>query len=300
MQVTLIALSAAFLLAGPQAGSVPGSATDQFPVPNCLVTLISDVNVPANLAPQEAGVLRELKVREGDEVVEGQLLGQIDDEVERKRREGAAYSLEAARKEAGNKISVDYARAAYKVAAVEVEQALEANRRHPGTVTASELRRMQLEQRRAELQIEQSLYDLEIAAVSVSIRQAELQLADLQIDRRQIIAPVSGIVVERYVDEGEWVRPGDNVLRIVTMDRVRIKGTVKATELPPARVKRGQRVTVRLHPQGQPVPGQVVFVNPIITTGSRYEVWAEVENVGQGDDWVLQPGVPVTMTIELK
>jgi multidrug resistance efflux pump len=297
MQVTLIALSTAFLLAGPQPASVQKSATKPFP---CLVTLISDVNVPANLAPQEAGVLRELKVREGDEVDEGQLLARIDDEVERKRKEGAAYSLEAAKKEAGNQISVDYARAAHKVATVEFEQAKEANRRHPGTVPASELRRMQLEQKRAELQIEQSLYDLEIAAVSVSIRQAELDLADLQIGRRQIVAPVPGIVVERYVDEGEWVRPGDDVLRIVRMDRVRIEGSVKATELPPAQVKSGQRVTVRLHPQGQPVPGQVVFVNPIVTVGSRYEVWAEVENVRQAGAWLLSPGLQVEMTIELK
>jgi multidrug efflux pump subunit AcrA (membrane-fusion protein) len=321
MQVTLIALSTAFLLAGPQPGSSSGAAPGTFPVSDCLVTLIADVEVPA----QEAGVLKELRtpeldangrplfdaegrpryveVREGLEVVKGQQLGRIDDELEQKQKEAALYKLQVAEKEATNYISVDYAKAAHKVATVEFEQGLEANRRHPGTVPASELRRMQLSQRQAELQIEQSQYELEIAALSVSVRQAEVELADLQIGRRQILAPVTGIVVERYVDEGEWVGHQSRemrIVRIVQMDRVRIEGTVKATELSPAQVKKGQRVTVRLNPGGQEVEGRVVFVDPIITTGSRFEVWAEVENRREGGGWLLSPGIVVDMTIHLR
>ena len=324
MQVTLIALSTAFLLAGPQPGSVQTRSNKPFPVPDCLITLIADVTVPA----QEAGVLKELRtaklgpdgnpvldadgnpeyieVREGIEVVEGQLLGRIDDELERKLRQVAQYKLEVAEKEAKNYISVQYAEAAHKVAMVEVEQAKEANRRHPGTVPATELRRMQLAQKQAELQIKQSRYDLEIAAVSVSVRQAENEVADLQIGRRQIVAPVDGIVAERYVDEGEWVRPGDDVLRIVRMDRVRIEGTVKASELSPAQLKRGQRVDVRLNPQGQSIPGRLVHVSPIMSTGSRFEVWAEVENQridpSRPDEgaWLLIPGLKAEMRIYLE
>ena len=318
MQVTLIALSTAFLLAGPQPASVQTRSNQPFLVSDCLITLIEDVTVPA----QEAGVLKELRtakrgpdgtaeyveVREGIEVVEGQLLGRIDDELERKLREVAQYKLEVAEKEAKNYISVQYAEAAHKVATVEVEQAKEANRRHPGTVPATELRRMQLAQKQAGLQIEQSRYDLEIAAVSVSVRQAENEVADLQIGRRQILAPVDGIVAERYVDEGEWVRPGDDVLRIVRMDRVRIEGTVKASEMSPAQLRRGQRVDVRLDPQGQSVPGRLVHVSPIMSTGSRFEVWAEVENRRIGTDpsrpeqgaWLLIPGLKAQMTIYLE
>ena len=49
---------------------------------------------------------------------------------------GDARSLE--------EVDVRYAKAAVDAAQVEVEQAREANRRHPGTVPASELRRMEL------------------------------------------------------------------------------------------------------------------------------------------------------------
>jgi macrolide-specific efflux system membrane fusion protein len=327
MQVTLIALSTAFLLSGPQPPLVQKPSIGTYTVSDCLITLIEEVDLPA----QEAGVLKELKtarlnidgtpaldaegkpqyveVREGLEVVKGQLLGRIDDELERKLKEVARYKLEVSKKEANNLISVRYAQAAHKVATVEVEQAKEANRRHPGTVPATELRRMQLAQKQAELQIEQSEYDLEIAAVSVSVREAEDQVADLQIARRRILAPVDGIVQERYVDEGEWVRPGDPVLRIVRINRVRIEGLVQASRLPPARLGKGLRVTVR--PDGrqrQSVPGRIVFVSQIILTGSRFEVWAEVDNVrissdGSGPEegaWLLSPGMKAEMTIHLE
>ncbi len=275
MQVTLIALSTAFLLAGPQSAAVQRPSIGTFLVSDCLIALINDNEVPA----QEAGVLKELRtpklnpdgspsydaegnpeyeeVREGLEVVEGQVLGRIDDELERKLKDVAQYKLEVAEKEAKNYISVQYAEAAHKVATAEVEQAKEANRRHAGTVPAAELRRMKLNQKQAELQIEQSQYELEINAVSVSVRKAELQVADLQIGRREILAPVDGIVVKRYVDEGEWVQPGDNVLRIVRMNKVRVQGLVEASRLSPAQLRKGQRVTVRLRSgQGQSVSGR--------------------------------------------
>jgi len=83
------------------------------------------------LLPLPLGVA--LEVREGLEVVKGQQLGRIDDELEQKQKEAALYRLQVAEKEATNYISVDYAKAAHKVATVEFEQGLEANRRHPGT-----------------------------------------------------------------------------------------------------------------------------------------------------------------------
>jgi multidrug efflux pump subunit AcrA (membrane-fusion protein) len=326
MQVTLIALSTAFLLAGPQSASAQEPSSGTFPVSGCLITLINDVNVPA----QEAGVLKELKtpvlnqdgtpvldaggnpsyveVREGIEVVEGQLLGRIDDEMERKLKEVAQFKLEVAEKEARNTISVDYSKAAYAVAHAEVEQAKEANRRYPGTVPPAELNRMILARTQADLQIDQSEYELEINAVSVSVREAENEVAELQIARRQILAPVDGVVVERYVDEGEWVKPGDPVLRIVRINRVRIEGTVQSSRLSPARLRKGQRVTVRLDPdQGQAVPGHIVFVSPLMSTGARFEVWAEVENKRIPTDpsrpeegvWLLSPGLQAEMTIHL-
>jgi macrolide-specific efflux system membrane fusion protein len=322
MQVTLIALSTAFLLAGPQPAT-----TDQFTVSDCLITLIEEIDLPA----REAGQLIELRtarrnldgsefrdaqgnpqyveVREGLYVMEGQVLGRIDDEMERKQKEVAQHKLTVAEKEATNRISVEYAEASYDVAKAEVEQSREANRRYPGTVPPAELNRKLLAQKQALLQIRQSEYELEIAALSVGVRRAEVELADLQIARRRILAPIDGIVVKRYVDPGEWVQPGEDVLRIVRMNRVRIEGLVDESQVSRVQLRQGQRVTVRLGPDRTPsVPGHVVYVSPMMVSGSRFEVWAEVDNVRIGPDasrpdggiWLLSPGLKAEMTIHLK
>jgi hypothetical protein len=43
-----------------------------------------------------------------------------------------------------------------------------------------------------------------------------------------------------------------------------------------------------------------VFVNPLIRTGGSFQVRAEVENRKENGFWVLSPGMPATMTIQLK
>lgn len=334
MQVSLIALGAALLLTGPQQGSASEGPNEPHKIRRCTITLIEDVRIPA----EEAGklvawqtpvldangspVVRQgqpayQEVREGLEVSQGQLLGQIDDRMEEKLKKVAEYKLAVAEKEAGNDVSVRYARAAKDVASAELDQVKQANDRHPGSVALSEVRRLALALRQAELQIEQSQHDLDINKVSVSVREAELEVADMQLDRRRIVAPFDGIIVERYVDVGEWVRPGDPVLRIVRINRVRIKASVNATEVLPSEVT-GQRVTVKLPadgsvpvPQGaaeQPVQGQVVFVSPLVDADGRFDVWAEVDNVWLAPDrsrpsegyWLLRPGLTVEMDVALK
>jgi len=305
MQVTLIALGTALLLAGPQPGSVAGSAAESYTVPSCLITLIEDVDVPA----QEAGMLKELLVREGDEVKIGDPLGQIDDELEQELKKVAVYKLDVAKKEAKNENSVKAAMAAMQVAEAEVEQAKEANRLRSDTVARAELIRIALGHEHATLQWKQSEYDLEIAEISKLVRQAEDDVAALQLRRRGIVATLDGIVVERYLDEGEWLRPGDRVLRIIRMDRLRIEGFIDATKVSPSQVKRGDKVSVRLSPKepvpggpamGQEFSGEIVHVSPVVEAGPRFLVWAEVDNPQNNGDWPLRPGLHADMTISLR
>jgi len=326
MQVTLIAFSTALLLTGPQPGSAGGDPAVRYTVPDgCRITLIEEVDVPA----QEAGVLKELKtitvdaegnqvsqdVHAGLEVSENQVLGQIDDEMEVQQKKVAEYKLQVAQMEAGNDVNVRYARKAAEVAAAEVLQAEEANRRYSGTVPPAELNRKRLAREQARLQIEQSEHELKIAGVSVLVREAEDGLAALQLDRRRIVAPLDGIVVERYVDEGEWVRPGDPVLRIIRINRVRLEGFVDASRVLPSEVK-NQEVEVRLDTAGwgpaspnvtrDPVRGRVVFASPEVEAG-RFLIRAEVDNVWVVPDpahpkdgyWLLRPGLTAEMTIKL-
>jgi len=329
MQAALITLSATLLLTGPQ----PGYGVKSYRVPNpCRITLIEGVDVPA----QEAGVLRELQVpkldaagnrvldaagnpifeevREGMQVSAGQVLGRIDDRMEIKLKEAADYKLQVARMEAENTVSIDYAVAAHRVAEAEVHQAESANRTYPGTVPPSELNRMKLSADQASLQIKQSRHDLEIDKKSVDVRVAELDVAALQLDRRLVVAPFDGEVVERYAEVSEWVRPGDPVLRIIRINRVQLEGFVDASQVLPAEIE-GQEVTVSVN-FGRPQPastnamdqikGRVVFASPEVES-DLFLVRAEVDNVWvpdpgspRGGYWLLRPGLTAEVEISLR
>jgi multidrug efflux pump subunit AcrA (membrane-fusion protein) len=301
MQLTLIALGTALLLTGPQPGSAGRPSADTCVMKGALVKPVrnGDVDVPA----KQAGVLKELAVREGALVTEGQLLGKIDDEVEQKQKDAAVAKLKVARLQAANTVKVDYADATAKVALSEVDRARQANERYPGSVPTSEVTRLNLAYHQALLQKKQSENDLEIDRVSVDVRMAEYALADVQIDQRKVVSPIDGKVVDCLVDQEEWVQPGTTILRIIRMNRLRVQGY--ADENLRGRVRVGQKVTVAV-PDGRPLEGEVVFVSPETVRGPKFAVWAEVDNVwipysaqpGEGD-WLLHPGSEVDVTIDL-
>ena len=204
---------------------------------------------------------------------------------------------------ASNDINVRFATAAAKVSRAELESAYAANRQAPGTVPQTELNRLHLTLEQYTLQIEQSQRDLGIAKVTVKVREAELKAAVEGVDRHKIKAPVAGIVVNLYErDKGEWVQPGDPVMRLVRMDRLRVEGFLNAIQYSPSDVA-GQPVAVTVPlPHGQEVfSGRVTFVSPIVVGGPEFMVWADVDNRPTADgQWVLRPGLTAEMTIKLK
>jgi multidrug efflux pump subunit AcrA (membrane-fusion protein) len=264
---------------------------------HCLVTLIDEVEVPA----QEAGQLLSIDVHEGAAVKAGGLLAQIDDAMVRHQRSVAEAELEAAREKAASDVGVRHARAAAKVAAAEHEQALEANRRQPGTISQAEERRRELSAQTAVLQIEQSELDQRVAALTQRGKTAEVAVADASLARRQIKAPLDGLVVEVAKRPGEWVQPGEMVLRLVRMDRLRVEGYVNGAEFNAEEVD-GCPVMIevpRARGQVERLTGKVTFVNPLAEADGTFTIWAEVDNRKQGRQWLLRPGVTVEMTLDL-
>ncbi len=302
MHAILTTLSAVMLLAGPlEQGPTVRAAGDSVTVTNCLITLINEVDVPA----EEAGVLEELAVVEGQQVAEGTLLGRIDDAQSIKLRDVAKFKLDAAQKEAGNDINVRYARSTRDVADAELQQAVDANLRAPNTVTRAEMRRLALEIRKSELGIEQAEHEQAIAGMTVGIRRAELDVEEESVLRRQLLAPIKGVVEKRYVEKGEWLKPGDPVVQIVRMDRLRIETFLDATNLTPSQVdKQPVAVKVRLPgPRDVVFEGQVVFVSQRVMIGPKFQIRAEVINVDEpagSGQWLLRPGLNAEMTIVLK
>lgn len=312
MQSCLFPLLAAMFLTGPEvspSGSVVRQSAGQVTLAQCLVSLVEEAQVPA----QEAGILVELNAREGAQVSVGERLARVDDVQTMSAHQVAALKLQAAKEKATNNINVRYAQAASDVARVEYEQAWRANQRSAGTISETEVRRLFLTDRRATLGIEQAALDQRVAALEAKVLEAEAASAAADVERRRINSPLDGVVVKVNRRIGEWVQPGDPVVHVVRMDRLRIEGFLCATD---ARDREG-RVAARGHPpaliDGRPVTvavelaggrretfqGKVVFVSPMVQAGGEYRFWAEVFNRKEGDHWLLLPGLMAEMTVHL-
>jgi multidrug efflux pump subunit AcrA (membrane-fusion protein) len=101
---------------------------------------------------------------------------------------------------------------------------------------------------------------------------------------------------------GEWVKPGDPVLRIIKIDRLSVEGRARATTYNPADLA-DRNVNVQVTLAGgrtAQFPGKIVFVGSEIGGDERYAVRAEVENRKENGQWVLQPGKQANMTIQVK
>jgi len=266
-------------------------------VDHCLVSLIDDVNVSA----QEAGVLLTVPVSDGQSVRIGELLAQTDDRRAQVARETAEIELRAAQEKADDDIEVRYAEAAHDVARQEFENALEINRNAPKTVPKSEVRRRELAMKRARLQIDRSKLDLRVAKMSAEVHLANVKAAEQAVARRKILSPVNGQVVSVLIRPGEWVDPGDAVVRLVRLDRLRVEGFLDASRFDPAVVDQ-RPVSVSVESDAgrtEQFVGQVVYVSPLIQSGDKYRVRAEVENRTEQRHWRLKPGKTARMTIQL-
>lgn len=121
---------------------------------------------------------------------------------------------------------------------------------------------------RAEITLAVAENEKDVLKLDVDAKEKELKLRQIAVERHQVISPIDGMVVEVYRRAGEWVRPGDAVVKIVNTQRLHAEGFLSGNVRP----KRGQAVTIvteqkRLDgvvdfvsPERDPVSGEVRFL----------------------------------------
>ncbi len=298
-------------LSSPQAEPV----TDEgwIVVSNCNVALVKDgdVDIPA----QEAGVLMKFHVREGSVVKVDTALAGIDDADAQVRLKSAQLELSVAEKEAKNDINVKAAKAAFDVAEAEWLKSLAINKAAAGSIPETEVERQKLTKIRSKLQIQVADLEYEVAQLTAEVREAQVDVGNLSVSRRQVKSPIAGVVEQRYKDVGEWVQPGEPIMQVIRMDHLRIEGFLRADEVLPTAVLNKEvsvevvfRKTAASQPSDddasnsllQPFKGSLVFVSNQVQAGGEYKVWAEVKNrETPNGQWVLRPGMVATMKIKL-
>ena len=245
-----------------------------------MLKLIDDVEVSV----EEPGLVTEMKAEAGKLVKAGELLAKTNDQEQQLKKGKAEIELKNSQRLAKNRIKIQLAKKSWQVADTELKRGLDSAKRYKKSVSATEIDRLRLAEQRAKLEIDQAEYDHQTAKLAVAVNRSELDLAKHMAKRRQVLSPIDGMVVMVQRKKGEWVKPGESFVRIVSTKRLRAETFVPAKELD--KIKIGQKVTLRVGKQ-RTYSGKVVFVSPEVTP-SRGEgrVWAEISNA----DGKLRPG----------
>jgi multidrug efflux pump subunit AcrA (membrane-fusion protein) len=274
-------------------GALTAAPAGEVEVASVVVNLIAEVEVAA----EEAGPLVELAVSEGSRVKVGDRLARLHDRDATLKVERAEIALRNARELAQSKVKLTQAEEALKVAKLELDRATSANQGLANVVSQTQISKLQLELRRAELNVEQAAEDRAAAARAVEAAANEVASAQRALERRQILAPLEGVVVDVRKQPGEWLEPGKTVVRLVRDDRLRATGFVRIDQL--TSPLEGQPASLVVELPGAKTAtftGRVTFVSPEANPINRQvRLIAEFDN----SDGRLRAGLPAKMTIQV-
>ncbi len=276
-------------LANP-AGST--SASDDYFV----TQLINDVDVPS----LEPGQIDTVLVREGQLVKKDEIVATLDNRLSQRGLEEATFKSKIAETKANDPSTLEEAIARLEFAKAEL--AISEKLWQTDNTSASEYRKNKASKAIAEAGLAKAQAERQLARAEIDVENVRVKAANDAIERRIIRAPFDGLVMSVDKEPKEWANTGDKVVKIVRMDRLRVKGDLSIEQHSPYSVK-GQQVEVSVKIPGintiQLFPGVIVFAKPdLALRGNRFEVWAEIENrVDENQNWLLYPGLTCDMRI---
>ncbi|MEL7264940.1 MAG: biotin/lipoyl-binding protein, partial [Planctomycetota bacterium] len=169
-----------------------GPIDDGFVINNAQVTLIDAVTLPAAVP----GVLSSLEVRMGQRVERDNVLANLETSLAQAKCAALRKQAAAARLKADNETDVKYSVAAARARGNERQRARDANHRYRGTVTASEMEKIDLMLQQADFGYDQAVNARRIASAEYESAMAQLDAAEIEKSLHQITAPQPGIVTE--------------------------------------------------------------------------------------------------------
>jgi len=273
------------------AAAAPRAPAAELRIESAGVSLVNE----ATVAAQEAGTLADLPVREGQIVKQGELLAQLDFTHAEAELKQAQIQRHMAALRSASDVKVRLAKTTLKLAETDLRRAEESNKRFTNSVSEEKLDRFRLAVAHAQLDVEQADEDLANARLALEAAENAVRLAEVELERRRIIAPIDGQVVELRRRKGEWVQPGDPVVRVVQVELLRVEAFVPVGQLTSDLSGCPAVLTVDLPGRGETAfAGTVTFVNPEVNPVSgQVAVWAEIAN----PERLLRPGSLGTLVI---
>lgn len=259
-----------------------------------LLKVIEEVDVPAI----QEGTVLAIQVTEGEVVQVGQTLMRLDDQRARLKQQQAELEYRIAAKKAGNRSGILLAEIESRVTQSSLQRALESRKRFPDTPSQAEVDEIELRIAHAKQHLEQATQEFQLAELAKELSDKNLALATFEVDRHHIKAPIQGAVTEIIARKGEWVRPGEPLVRVMRVNRLRVEGFLKRDAVSPTLLERTVTIIVEGGAgESERHVGKIVFISPVVESNDRTQrIVAEVDN-SKGH---LGPGMRAKMIIHAR
>jgi len=163
-------------------------------------------------------------------------------------------------------------------------------------------------------QVEASRSRAASALATAQRKQAALDQANLNLQYTKIVAPISGVVSGRTAEVGQNLQPGQELMKLISLDDVWVTANFKETQL--QRMQPGQPVTISVDAYGRKYKGHLdsiagasgarfSLLPPENATGNYVKVVQRVPvkislEPGSNRDRMLRPGMSVVPTVRVR
>lgn len=280
-----LALAGASCGGSPVAQSPPAASSSTAPKPAATVPAESSdsqqilsvlsVEHEVDLLAQREGAVMEIVKDEGSRVQKGQVLARLDDRQLTAQSEKAEADLRVTQND------VKYLEAELKAKRANYNRQQEL--RKYGLGSDADLEKAEFEAKGAE-------YDVDSQRSKVERSQAEIRTIQLELEKTRIRAPFDGVVVRRYIRQGQDVVKDDKCFRVSQLSPLRVQFQVPEASGRGARP--GDEVKVALMSDSQQVySARISRISPMVDAASgSYDLTAQL--VGP-DLSALRPGMAV-------
>jgi membrane fusion protein, multidrug efflux system len=264
-------------ISSPVSGNLPPSSTSERSKTSDILSVLT-VEHQVDIAAQRDGVITAISRDEGGAVKTGEVLAQLDDR-----------TLQMELIKANDDLQVEDNNRKYKEAELKAKSAAyhrQQQLRALGLSSDADLEAAEFQEKAAE-------YDLRGYEALVESGRAEINRLELEADQTRIHAPFSGVVVRRYVREGQAISKGDKCFRVSQLAPLQVQ-----FQIPESSGKRpasGEPVELSLvEDSGRRLSAHIIKVSPTIDAASdSYDVLAQLTGPNISD---LRPGMAVKVT----
>jgi multidrug efflux pump subunit AcrA (membrane-fusion protein) len=235
------------------------------------------------IAAQSEGIIMELFVEDGTLVKQKDVLVQLDSRIAMAEERVSKQELLTAKLKADDDSSVKFSKAAADVAKITME--ISDNLLSDNAESEEDNRKKRLEYRKADLQITVSENEKKQHAAAVALQQAKLEATQVQVDLRKITAPWDGFISKVMKKQFSFVRPGEVICQITSMDSIRVVGLAEVDFPPHLLLNAPAKVRIQVPGIQAPpiVEGIVSYVSPKTESKNTFPIHVNIPNQKMAD-----------------